>query len=128
MATATRWRSSTPGWTFVQSTRAPNAPSHPRSVHADTAFARLLVLVNGGVPLLILGWDTYQHQLGVNGVNFAIHTTGLLGLLFLLFSLAVTPIRRLTGWNPVIALRRTLGLYAFFYLCVHFGIFFLFDR
>jgi glycine betaine catabolism B len=105
-----------------------SAPPRPRSVHADTAFARLLVAVNGGVPLLILGWDTYRHQLGVNGVNFAIHTTGLLGLLFLLFSLTITPIRRLTGWNAIIALRRTLGLYAFFYLCVHFGIFFLFDR
>ena len=43
-------------------------------------------------------------------------------------SLAVTPARRLTGWTWLIALRRTLGLYAFFYLCVHFAIFFLFDR
>lgn len=111
----------------MQTTRAPAVPAH-RSVHVDTGFAKVLVLVNGGVPLAMLGWDTYFQQLGVNGTNFALHTTGLLGLLFLLLSLAITPLRRLTGWNAVIALRRTLGLYAFFYLCLHFGIFFLFDR
>jgi ferredoxin-NADP reductase/DMSO/TMAO reductase YedYZ heme-binding membrane subunit len=105
-----------------------DASLRPRAVHVDTAFAKLLVFINAGVPLLMLGWDAYRHQLGVNGVNFAIHTTGLLGLLFLLFSLTITPVRRLTGWNWLIAVRRTLGLYAFFYLCVHFGIFFILDR
>ena len=82
----------------AQSSSAPGLPRR-RSVHTDTAFAKVLVLVNGGVPLAMLGWDTYFHQLGVNGTSFALHTTGLLGLLFLLLSLAVTPIRRWTGWN-----------------------------
>ena len=76
----------------------------------------------------MLGWDAYRGQLGLNGVNFAIRTTGLLALLLLLLSLAITPIRRLTGWNALIALRRTLGLSAALYLCVHFAIFFWFDR
>jgi len=43
-------------------------------------------------------------------------------LVLLLVTLGVTPFRRLTGWNPVIQLRRPLGLFAFFYVCVHFSI------
>jgi ferredoxin-NADP reductase/DMSO/TMAO reductase YedYZ heme-binding membrane subunit len=101
---------------------------HPAPLRIDTAFAKRVVAVNVAVPIVLLGWDTYQHQLGVNGVNFAIHTTGMVGLVLLLLSLTVTPVRMLTGWAWLIALRRTLGLSAFFYLCAHFAIFFLFDR
>jgi ferredoxin-NADP reductase/DMSO/TMAO reductase YedYZ heme-binding membrane subunit len=94
----------------------------------DAAFLRRFVAANAAVPLFMLGWDAHRGQLGLNGVNFAIHTTGLIGLLLLLLSLAVTPLRRLTGWNILIALRRTLGLYACFYLCVHLSIFYWYDR
>jgi ferredoxin-NADP reductase/DMSO/TMAO reductase YedYZ heme-binding membrane subunit len=97
-------------------------------LRVDTGFAKRVVAVNVAVPIVLLGWDTYQHELGVNGVNFAIHTTGKVGLVLLLLSLTVTPVRMLTGWTWLIALRRTLGLSAFFYLCAHFAIFFLFDR
>lgn len=109
----------------MRTIEGPSAPSLPR---ADIGFIKLLVAINGAVPLAMLGWDTYRHQLGLNGVNFAIHTTGLLGLLFLLLSLAITPARKLTGYSRLVSLRRTLGLYGFFYLCIHFAIFFLFDR
>jgi sulfoxide reductase heme-binding subunit YedZ len=61
-------------------------------------------------------------------VNFAILTTGLLALIFLLLTLLVTPLRKLSGWNWIIFSRRTLGLYAFFYACLHFLIFFSLDR
>src|SRR5450432_1200587 len=129
MATPERWRTSTRGWISVQTTRrTTGALLRPAPMRVDTAFAKRLVFANAGVPIVLLGWDAYQHQLGVNGINFAIHTTGLVGLVFLLLSLAITPARRLTGWACLIALRRTLGLYAFFYLFVHFAIFFLFDR
>jgi ferredoxin-NADP reductase/DMSO/TMAO reductase YedYZ heme-binding membrane subunit len=96
--------------------------------HPDPQLVRWLVLVNGAVPLALLIDDAWRRQLGANGVNFAIHTTGLLALLFFVLSLAVTPLRRLTGWNEVVAARRALGLYGFFYLVVHFGIFFALDR
>jgi glycine betaine catabolism B len=105
-----------------------NTALQASSFRVAPTFARLLVIVNGGVPLLILGWDALHHQLGVNGIKFAIHTTGLLGLLFLLLSLTITPLRRLTGWSVLIAPRRALGLYGFFYLALHFAIFFGFDR
>jgi ferredoxin-NADP reductase/DMSO/TMAO reductase YedYZ heme-binding membrane subunit len=86
------------------------------------------VLVNGAVPFAILVYDASQGQLGANGIKFAIHTTGLLALLFFVLSLAVTPLKRLTGWNELVATRRALGLYGYFYLVVHFAIFFGLDR
>ncbi len=90
----------------------------------DIRFAKLLVLVNAGVPLALLGWDALHHQLGANPVNFAILTTGMLALVFLMLTLLVTPLRKITGWNWLIFSRRTLGLYAFFYASLHFLIFY----
>jgi len=94
----------------------------------DTRFAKRLVLLNGLVPMVLLAWDAAHHQLGVNEVNFAIRTTGLIGLVFLVLALVVTPLRKLTGWNALIAVRRYLGVFGFAYLAVHFAIFFVFDR
>ncbi len=94
----------------------------------DARFLKQLVLVNGAVPLALLGWDAAHGRLGVNGVNFALRTTGMLGLVFLLLSLVITPLRRLTGWNLLVAPRRRVGVYAFFYLALHFTIFFVLDR
>ncbi len=94
----------------------------------DTRFAKRLAIVNGLVPAALLLWDAWRHQLGVNDVNFAIRTTGLIGLVFLTLSLVITPLRALTGWHRLIAIRRNLGLLGFFYITVHFAIFFLFDR
>jgi len=94
----------------------------------DLRFARLLVLVNGAVPATLLGWDAWHHHLGANPVNFAILTTGMLALIFLMLTLAVTPLRKITGLNWIIFSRRTLGLYAFFYASLHFLIFFSLDR
>ncbi|HXD01470.1 MAG TPA: ferric reductase-like transmembrane domain-containing protein [Verrucomicrobiae bacterium] len=94
----------------------------------DIRFTKLLVLVNAGVPLVLLAWDSVHHQLGANPVNFIILTTGMLALVFLMLTLLVTPLRRITGWNWLIFSRRTLGLYAFTYASLHFLIFFSLDR
>jgi len=94
----------------------------------DIRFAKLMVLVNCAVPLALLGWDALHHKLGANPVNFAILTTGLMALIFLILTLAVTPLRKITGLNWLISFRRMLGLYAFFYALAHFLIFFLKDR
>ena len=91
-------------------------------------FAKLLVLVNAAVPGLLLAWDAFHHRLGANPVNFAILTTGMSALIFLMLTLAVTPVRKISGWNWIIFSRRTLGLYAFFYALAHFLIFFTLDR
>ncbi len=94
----------------------------------DTRFAKRLAIANGLVPAALLLWDAYRHQLGVNDVNFAIRTTGMIGLVLLTLSLVVTPLRAVTGWNRLIAVRKNLGLLGFFYIAAHFAIFFLFDR
>ena len=86
----------------------------------DPRFAKLVVFVNSAVPLTMLGWDALHDNLGANPVEFAIRTTGMLTLIFLLLTLTITPIRKLTGWNWLSHFRRMLGLYAFFYGCLHF--------
>jgi len=106
----------------------PAATPHPRASLVDARFARRLVVINGLVPAALLLWDAWHHQLGVNDVNFAIRTTGLIGLVFLVLSLLVTPLRVLTGWTTLIAIRRNLGVLGFCYLAGHFLIFFVFDR
>jgi ferredoxin-NADP reductase/DMSO/TMAO reductase YedYZ heme-binding membrane subunit len=93
-----------------------------------TPFTKYLVILNCGVPGILLGWDALQGHLGANPVNFAIRTTGLLALIFLVLSLAVTPVMRLAGWNWLGQFRRVAGLYAFFHAAVHFLLFFLLDR
>jgi ferredoxin-NADP reductase/DMSO/TMAO reductase YedYZ heme-binding membrane subunit len=95
---------------------------------SDIRFAKVLVLVNAGVPGVLLTWDAFHHTLGANPVNFAILTTGIMALIFLVLTLLVTPLRKMTGWNWLIFSRRTFGLYAFFYALAHFSIFFALDR
>ena len=65
--------------------------------------------------------------LGVNPIEKLTHVTGMTALVLLLITLAVTPVRRLTGWNPVIQLRRPLGLFAFFYALLHFSVWMVLD-
>ncbi len=91
-------------------------------------FAKLLVLVNGAVPLALLIWDQSHNKLGVNPQNFLILTTGMMALIFLILTMAVTPLRKIPSLNWLIQLRRMLGLYAFFYACLHFLCFFSLDR
>ena len=80
------------------------------------------------MPVILLGWDAWHGHLGANPVNFAIKTTGILALIFLIASLAVTPASRITGWGWLGQFRRMLGLYAFFHASLHFLLFFGFDR
>jgi methionine sulfoxide reductase heme-binding subunit len=67
-------------------------------------------------------------DLGVNPVETLLFTSGETALLFLTASLAVTPVRRFTGWNRVQSVRRMLGLWAFFYAFAHLSFYLLFDQ
>jgi glycine betaine catabolism B len=91
-------------------------------------FTKWVVIVNCAVPATLLAWDALNSRLGANPVNFAIRTTGILSLIFLVLSLAVTPLMRLAHWSSLGQLRRVMGLFAFFHALVHFGLFYLFDR
>ena len=95
---------------------------------ADIRFNKFLLFVNALVPLVLLGWDAYNGSLGANPIEFFLRTTGVLTLLFLLLGLSVTPIRKIFGFNNLIKFRRMLGLFAFFYGCVHLATYLLFDR
>jgi sulfoxide reductase heme-binding subunit YedZ len=77
----------------------------------DTRFAQLAIFINSAVPLALLSWDWYHHRLGANPTEFATRTTGVLTLLFVILSLAVTPLRKLLGLPWMIKFRRLLGLY-----------------
>jgi ferredoxin-NADP reductase/DMSO/TMAO reductase YedYZ heme-binding membrane subunit len=94
----------------------------------DAKFAKTIVLVNGLVPAALLVWDAFHGGLGVNEVNYAIRTTGLIGLVLIVLSLLVTPLRRITGWAWPIAVRRRLGVLGFSYILAHFIIFYWWDR
>lgn len=72
------------------------------------------------VPLALLVWNGFTDGLGANPVEFITRETGTWGLRFLLITLCVTPLRRITGWQVLARIRRMLGLFAFFYVCLHF--------
>jgi sulfoxide reductase heme-binding subunit YedZ len=94
----------------------------------DVKFYKVVIWTNSLVPLALLGWDAWNHSLGANPIEFFIRTTGVLTLTFVLLTLLVTPLRKLFGWNQLIKYRRVLGLFAFFYGCVHLTTYLVFDR
>jgi len=81
--------------------------------------------------LLPLGWLLYALLTGLvmgDQVKFMQHVTGDTALSCLMLSLAITPLRRLTGWNEIIRVRRLIGLTAFWYACLHLTTYVVFDQ
>ena len=72
------------------------------------------------VPFSSLVWRALHSGLGANPVEFVQHATGDWTLRFLIFTLSITPLRRLLNLPDLIRFRRMLGLFAFFYVCLHF--------
>lgn len=89
--------------------------------------AKVVVFLAALVPLALLIRATLTGNLGVNPAETIRLETGRWALKFLLISLAITPLRRLTGWNTVIQYRRMLGLFAFFYSSLHLITYWAFD-
>ena len=85
-----------------------------------TVFLKVGVFAACLVPLGILAVNALMRNLGANPIDEITDQTGIWTLRLLLISLAVTPLRRLTGWNRLIQVRRMLGLFAFFYASLHF--------
>ncbi len=94
----------------------------------DIKFYKLVLFVNALVPLGLLGWDWRGGGLGANPLDFVTRTTGTLTLVFLVLTLAVTPLRKWTGAQWLVRLRRMLGLYAFFYGALHLLCYVWFDK
>jgi sulfoxide reductase heme-binding subunit YedZ len=70
--------------------------------------------------LLLRAFEVAGFGLGANPIEELLHELGRWGLKFLLLSLSITPLRRWTGWNWLLRFRRMLGLFAFFYIILHF--------
>ena len=90
--------------------------------------AKIAVFVAALVPLAWLVRNVLTGNTSANPAEDILLTTGIWAFRFLLATLAVTPIRRLTGWNRLIGFRRMLGLFAFFYACLHALSYLAFDR
>lgn len=91
-------------------------------------FLKTILFILALLPLARLVLFTLTDRLGANPIEFITRNTGDWTLYFLCFTLAITPLRRITGWNWVLKLRRMLGLFAFFYVSLHFMTFFWFDH
>lgn len=90
--------------------------------------AKPVVFVACLTPAALLLYNALWGDLGVNPLETLTNETGIWTLRLLVASIAITPIRWLTKWNPIITFRRMIGLFAFFYGTIHFFIYFLFDR
>jgi sulfoxide reductase heme-binding subunit YedZ len=92
-----------------------------------TVWLKPLVFILCSIPAGQLAYQAWIGDLGVNPIESITRFTGSWALIILITSLAVTPLRRLTGWNDLIKFRRMLGLFAFFYALLHFSTYLVLD-
>jgi len=94
----------------------------------DFRFSKFVIFTNALMPLALLLWDVYHKRVGANPGEFMTRTTGIMTLVFLMITLAVTPARKITGLNWLVKFRRMLGLFAFLYGFLHLLTYIWFDR
>ena len=80
------------------------------------------------IPLAQLAYGFYSDDLTANPIEYITRFTGSWALIILITSLAVTPLRKIFGWNALIRYRRMLGLFAFFYAVLHFSTYMVLDH
>jgi len=93
----------------------------------DKNWLNLIVKIGGVISLLLLGWSALQGNLGFNPVQTVMQRTGNLGMIFLILSLACTPINKIFKLPAVGRLRKPLGLFAALYAFLHFAAFAIWD-
>lgn len=94
----------------------------------SSRWTKLVVFLAGLTPLALLVWRFVHDDLGANPLEFITHATGDWTLRFLVFTLAITPLRKLLNIPDLIRFRRMLGLYAFFYGFLHLMTYLWFDK
>lgn len=94
---------------------------------ADSIILRLLAHAAALVPLALWIESTVNARFGADPIAELTHASGDWALRFLLASLAMTPLRRISDWRWPIRYRRMLGLYGFFYACLHLAIYLVLD-
>lgn len=92
------------------------------------SWVKIAVFLACSVPAGQLVYNALTENLGVNPIETITRFTGSWALIILLATLAVTPLRKITGLNQLIKLRRMLGLFAFFYVCLHFATYLVLDH
>src|SRR2546428_377257 len=135
-------------WPYVEALRMDEA-MHPLTILATGLYGRPLPNQNGAPIRLVVPWKYgFKSGKALVKINFTremprttwniaapalltgrihgdwiketTHRTGFWGLILLTATLAITPLRRVFGWNELQKYRRMLGLFVFFYICVHF--------
>ena len=101
-------------------------PFQPKPVHVE--WIKAAVFAACLVPLARLAWLGLHNRLGANPIEYITHSTGWWTLTFLLITLSVTPMRRLLRLPWLSRLRRMLGLFAFFYVSLHFTTYIWLDQ
>lgn len=91
-------------------------------------FHKPAVFLLSLIPAVMLIYYGFTGQLTANPIEFITHYTGDWAIYFLLITLGVTPLRNITGSNLPTRFRRMLGLFAFFYACLHFTTYFVLDQ
>jgi len=111
-----------PAWTSRSSTEASLGAATAKAVNAGLLkpLTKPAVWVLALAPALWLLLGAINNTLGANPAEALIRSTGDWTLRLLCITLAVTPLRQLTGWHALARLRRMLGLFTFFYGCLHF--------
>ena len=106
-----------------------------RCAHTPTLSDRAIrlgikpvVFTAGLLPMALLAWSAATHQYNANPFNAIVRSTGYWSLRFLCLTLAITPLRWVTGWHSAVRFRRMMGLFAFFYALVHVVAYVVFDR
>jgi len=106
----------------------PFAASLARLAPRQIALLKRILFALSLLPAARLVVGAATDKLGANPVEFLTRSTGTWTLVFLCVTLAVTPVRRLTGWNWLLRYRRMFGLFAFFYAPCHFTTYIWFDQ
>jgi len=86
----------------------------------STKWAKIFLFTLSLLPFVILVWQAFHGELGPSPVENLQHTTGDWTLYFLLITLAITPFRTIFSVPELVRFRRMFGLFAFFYVCLHF--------
>lgn len=88
-------------------------------------IVRIASFILALIPFALLFYKGLTDDLGANPVEFLTRSTGDWTLRFLLITLCITPLRKISGWHWLLRLRRMLGLFTYFYACLHFSIYIL---
>src|SRR6202158_547639 len=94
----------------------------------NSKWSKLVVFLLCLMPLGLLGWRGLHGDLTANPIEFITHASGDWTLRFLCMTLAITPLRKLLRLPELIRFRRMLGLFAFFYACLHFSTYIVLDK